>query len=72
VQIAKSAGVPVIMDAGGADGPILEELLKCVTILSPNESELMRLTSMPTNSSEEILQAVTKVQEMVGFGALCF
>jgi len=63
-KIAKSAGVPVILDAGGADGPILEELLKCVTILSPNESELMRLTSMPTSSSEEVLQAVTKVQEM--------
>lgn len=55
----------MIMDAGGADGPISEELLSVVTILSPNESELARLTSMPTNSLEEILQAASKVQEMV-------
>ncbi|KAG0575703.1 hypothetical protein M758_5G026600 [Ceratodon purpureus] len=63
-KIAKGADVPVIMDAGGAEGPIPDELLKCVTVLSPNETELARLTSMPTNSLEEILQAATKVQEM--------
>ncbi|XP_024376594.1 uncharacterized protein [Physcomitrium patens] len=63
-KVAKSAGVPVIMDAGGAEGPIPEELLKHVTVLSPNESELARLTAMPTNSLEKILLAAAKVQEM--------
>lgn len=63
-KIAKSAGVPVIMDAGGAEGPIPEELLKCLTVLSPNETELARLTDMPTNSGEEILTAAKKVLEM--------
>lgn len=53
------------MDAGGAEGPIPEELLKHVTVLSPNESELARLTAMPTNSLEKILLAAAKVQEMV-------
>lgn len=64
-QIAKRANVPVIMDAGGAEGPIPEELLKCITVLSPNETELARLTAMPTNSLEEIVKAATRVQEMV-------
>jgi ribokinase len=72
VQIAKSADVPVIMDVGGAEGPIPEELLECVTVLSPNESELGRLTGMPTDSVEGILQAAAKVQEMVRFSALDF
>jgi len=63
-KIAKSADVPVIMDAGGAEGPIPDELLKGVTVLSPNETELARLTAMPTNSLKEILQAAAKVQEM--------
>lgn len=55
------------MDAGGAEGPIPEELLKCLTVLSPNETELARLTDMPTNSGEEILTAAKKVLEMVRF-----
>lgn len=63
-KIAKSADVPVIMDAGGAEGPIPDELLKGVTVLSPNETGLARLTAMPTDSLEKILQAAAKIQEM--------
>lgn len=58
------------MDVGGAEGPIPQELLECVTVLSPNESELARLTGMPTNLVEEILEAAAKVQEMVRFVGL--
>ena len=65
MQIAKSANVPVIMDAGGADSPIPKELLKCITVLSFNETELGRLTAMSTNSLGEVLLAASKVQEMV-------
>ena len=43
-QIAARQGVTVIMDCGGEEGPIDAELLKCVSILSPNETELARLT----------------------------
>lgn len=53
------------MDAGGAEGPIPEELLQCVTVLSPNETELARLTAMPTNSLAEILKAASRIQSMV-------
>ncbi|THG23461.1 hypothetical protein TEA_020366 [Camellia sinensis var. sinensis] len=64
VEAAKNAGVPVILDAGGVDAPIPPELLNFVDILSPNESELARLTQMPTESFEQISQAVTRCHKM--------
>ncbi|KAL1299812.1 hypothetical protein HN51_044356 [Arachis hypogaea] len=63
IQVAKaarSAGVPVIFDAGGMDSPIPQELLNYVDILSPNETELGRLTGMATESFEDIAQAAAK------------
>ncbi|KAL0906514.1 hypothetical protein M5K25_025012 [Dendrobium thyrsiflorum] len=63
-EAAKNAGVPVILDAGGVEGPIPDELLKAVDILSPNESELERLTGMPTETFEEITLAAMQCHEM--------
>ncbi|KAJ6894224.1 ribokinase [Populus alba x Populus x berolinensis] len=63
-KAAKSAGVPVILDAGGMDAPMPPELLNVVDILSPNESELARLTCMSTESFEQIGQAVVKCHKM--------
>lgn len=67
LKAARSAGVPVILDAGGMDTPIPHELLSSVDIFSPNETELARLTAMPTESFEQICQAVAKFHEMVRF-----
>ncbi|GMI88653.1 Ribokinase [Hibiscus trionum] len=67
IQVAKaarSAGVTVIMDAGGMDAPMPEELLNFVDIFSPNESELGRLTGMPTENFEQISQAAEKCHKM--------
>ncbi|CAL5187273.1 unnamed protein product [Lathyrus oleraceus] len=67
VQVAKAArnaGVPVIFDAGGVDAPIPQELLDFVDIFSPNESELGRLTGLPTESFEEITQAAAKCHKL--------
>ncbi|OWM81010.1 ribokinase [Punica granatum] len=67
IQVAKaarSAGVPVILDAGGMDTPIPPELLSYVDIFSPNESELARLTGMPTESFEDVGRAVRKFHDM--------
>lgn len=67
IQVAKAArnaGVPVILDAGGVDAPIPQELLDHVNIFSPNESELSRLTGCPTESFEQIGQAVEKCYKM--------
>ncbi|KAF9621354.1 hypothetical protein IFM89_020013 [Coptis chinensis] len=58
------AGVQVIMDAGGMEGEIPLQLLCFVDILSPNETELERLTGMPTQNFSEISQAVLKCHEM--------
>lgn len=67
LQAARSAGVQVILDVGGVDAPIPQELLNFVDILSPNESELGRLTGMPTDSFDEITQAALKCHKMVSF-----
>lgn len=69
-QAARNAGVPVILDAGGMDAPLPQELLKFVDILSPNESELSRLTEMPTETFQQVHQAVTKCYELVRFVSL--
>ena len=44
LQIAMSARVPVVLDAGGGMDPIGADLLANISILSPNETELSRLT----------------------------
>ncbi|GLJ06086.1 hypothetical protein SUGI_0031560 [Cryptomeria japonica] len=62
-KIAKSANVPVILDAGGMDDPIPDDLLKSITILSPNETELLRLTGMPTDTVDQVVEAATKFHE---------
>ncbi|KAL0694695.1 hypothetical protein Bca4012_061875 [Brassica carinata] len=67
VQVAKAvkkAGVPVILDVGGMDTPIPSELFDSIDILSPNETELSRLTGMPTETFEQISQAVSKCHKL--------
>lgn len=56
-QIAHRAGVPVILDAGGTDGDVSEDLLQYVTVISPNESELARMTGMPTSTVDDAMAA---------------
>lgn len=63
-ETAKNAGVPVILDVGGRDEPIPNQLLKQIDILSPNETELARLTGMPTETPSEISQAVSVLHDM--------
>ncbi|KAF8114260.1 hypothetical protein N665_0039s0025 [Sinapis alba] len=67
IQVAKAvkkAGVPVILDVGGMDTPIPSELLDSIDILSPNETELSRLTGMPTETFEQISEAVAKCHKL--------
>lgn len=68
-KLAKEAGVPVILDAGGVEGPIDPELLPCLSILSPNETELARLTGLPTDSVEQVAAAAEKLMAM-GVGSV--
>ncbi|RAL49071.1 hypothetical protein DM860_015062 [Cuscuta australis] len=67
IQVAKaarSARVPIILDAGGVDAPIPSELLRVVDVFSPNETELARLTEMPTENFEQIRHAVQKCHNL--------
>lgn len=60
-KLAKEAGVPVFLDAGGVEGPIAPELLSCLSVLSPNETELARLTGLPTDSEAQVQEAAEKL-----------
>ncbi|KAK4255992.1 hypothetical protein QN277_008915 [Acacia crassicarpa] len=63
-KAAKGAGVPVLMDVGGVAAPIPQELMSSIDILSPNESELSRLTGLSTNSFDDVSQAALKCHKM--------
>lgn len=63
-EIAASAGVPVILDAGGVEGPISPALLRNVSVLSPNETELARLTGLPTENMDQVKVAAEHVMAM--------
>src|SRR5690606_37451760 len=56
-QAARAQGIPVVLDAGGAEGPLPDDLLACITVLSPNETELERLTGLSTDTEDQILGA---------------
>jgi ribokinase len=60
--VAHEAGVPVVYDVGGADRPMPDALLKLITYICPNETELKRLTSMPTGSRAEVIAAAKSLQ----------
>jgi len=59
---AASAGVPVLQDVGGEDRPIASELLPLLSYLLPNETELARLSGMPTGTEAEVLGAARALQ----------
>ncbi|KAL3140697.1 hypothetical protein ABBQ32_005254 [Trebouxia sp. C0010 RCD-2024] len=63
-KLGSSAGVTVVLDCGGADADMNPELLKHLTIISPNESELANLTGMPTDGHDQVVAAARHVQEM--------
>lgn len=62
-QMCRQAGVDVILDAGGAEGPMSAELLSCLSILSPNETELSRMTEMAITSPADVLAACKLLQQ---------
>lgn len=59
VKVASSSGVPVIMDAGGVDAPIDVSILSHLSVFSPNETELSRLTGIDTSSSSGVREAAS-------------
>jgi len=61
-RIAAAAGVPVLLDAGGQDAALDPALVAALALLSPNETELARLTGMPTDTIERVEAAARALQ----------
>jgi sugar/nucleoside kinase (ribokinase family) len=52
-NIAHELSIPVILDAGGEDRYIEQELLDCVNYFIPNETELLRLVKHYNNNDDD-------------------
>ena len=63
VQMAAAAGVPIVLDAGGMDAPLTDALLQHITTLSPNETELQRLTGQQADSEAQVVAAAAALQQ---------
>lgn len=61
-EVAAELGIPVFQDVGGEERDIPDEHLRRCTYLSPNQSELRRLTKMPTGTDKEVLAAARSLQ----------
>ena len=61
-RIASSVGVKTILNPAPAQ-PISDELLKCVSILTPNESETELLTGMEVKNETDAIKAASIILE---------
>lgn len=59
---AVELGIPVFQDVGGEERDIPDEHLRRCTYISPNQSELRRLTKMPADTDKEVLAAARALQ----------
>ena len=59
---AKEAGALVIQDVGGEERPMTDALVASIDYLFPNETELARLTGLPTDTEEQIVLAAKALQ----------
>jgi ribokinase len=59
-KIASSAGVITILNPAPAQ-PLSDELLKCVTILTPNETETELLTGMEVKNDSDAVNAASMI-----------
>jgi ribokinase len=67
-KLAKSHSIKVILDAGGEDKELPKEFISNVDIISPNETELKRLTgkTIDIHKDEEIISELKHLQEISG------
>ncbi|GJP79369.1 hypothetical protein CLOP_g9611 [Closterium sp. NIES-67] len=56
-EVAAAAGVAVVLDMGGMEGALPDAMVRRVAVLSPNETELSRLTNLPVTSLPEAERA---------------
>lgn len=60
-RIASKASIPVVLDAGGIETPLSPSILPYLEILSPNETELARLTGMVVSTDSQVEIAAKKL-----------
>lgn len=70
-QVAVDAGVPVIQDVGGEERSFSDAQLRRLTYICPNETELERLTGMPTDSEANVVAAARSLQKKGVKNVLC-
>lgn len=49
----------MVLDCGGGEDPIADDLLRCLTVLSPNETELARLSGTLTAKPVSVVPVIT-------------
>ena len=62
LPIGSPARPRLLQDVGGEDRPLPPSLLKRLDYICPNESELARLTGLPTETEEQVLAAVAALR----------
>lgn len=67
IQAAKKAkikNIPVVLDVGGEDSPISLDLLSLLDIISPNETELERITGKKASfeNDKEVIDVINDLR----------
>ena len=66
---ARAAGVTVMLDMGGEDSALSLPLLQTLDFLTANETELARLSKMPTDTEAQVIAAAAAVQQRARGGS---
>ena len=64
LRAAALTGVPALLDVGGRDSPIDDEVLRLAAFIAPNESELRRISAegISTDTEEGVVEAARALQ----------
>jgi len=65
-KIAKKHNVLTVLDVGGVDKPITDELLSLLDIISPNKTELKRIIGreVDINDEKELIQVIEELRKI--------
>jgi len=59
-RMARALGRPVIMDVGGTDAPLDEQLIPFLSVVAPNESELTFISGVETQVGGEVKKSLVR------------
>jgi ribokinase len=64
-NLAKKYNVLTVLDVGGVDKPITDELLSLLDIISPNKTELKRISGREVNleNEKELIQVIKELRK---------